>query len=454
MKKSTALFLHFFIFISFIFSQKTQTVIQDITVIPMDGNYVLENQTVILEDGKIKEITDQTPEKNDFQQYIDGKGKYLFPGLIDMHVHIQDKGDLKLALVNGVTTVRNLMGMPMHLKWKKEMERGAIPSPFIFTTSPQLTGKDDKDVARKKVKDATHAQKLVRKYHTKGYDFIKTYNRLQQDIYKSTLEQAASLNMPVVAHPSFKMPYLSIIESDVSSIEHTEDIVQQYLRFKLDSLKLDTVVEAYANSKVWHCPTLSVYEKVYQILNQGEAILKSENSKYMNPFIRSRAKKEVKAWQKILEKSPNMKEKVRKQHEFHIYIVRKLHEAGAKIICGSDSGILFNPSGFAVHEELDLYLQAGMTNYEALKTATYNPAQVYPEFEKFGVIKEGNYANLIICEKNPLEDISTLRNPSGVFINGRYLNQKKLIQYKGDAYDRSGGFNTKMKYLWFILFGK
>jgi hypothetical protein len=193
----------------------------------MTADTVLMNKTVLIVDGVIKKIGNDI--SNSGEKIIDGKGGYITPGLIDMHVHVWDKFELGLYLANGVTTVRNLLGMPFHLKVKNEINSGELVGPILYTASPQFTGINDKSIEKKAIETPKEAKELVKKYKGEGYDYIKTYNRLPEDIFDATIQQAIASEIPIVAHPSFEVDYKYHYHPAISTIEHTEDIVQQAL---------------------------------------------------------------------------------------------------------------------------------------------------------------------------------------------------------------------------------
>ncbi|MGF1669454.1 MAG: amidohydrolase, partial [Balneolaceae bacterium] len=224
--------------------------IKNVNIIPMTSDTVLRNKTVLIENGFIKTISD-TSSQDDIK-VIDGKGGFLSPGLIDMHMHLWDRYELGLYLANGVTTVRNLLGMPMHLEIKDEINTSKLIGPILFTSSPQFTGAHDQSLEKKQIHTAEEAKELVRKYKKQGYDYIKTYNRLPEDIFDATIEQSIVSGIPVVAHPSFEVDYKYHFNPEISTIEHTEDIVQQPLGNKLDSTKLASVIQGYADSHQTH----------------------------------------------------------------------------------------------------------------------------------------------------------------------------------------------------------
>lgn len=431
--------------------QSNSYVIKNVHLIPMTSDTILRDMSVKVVDGKIQDIAKSFDAGE--EQVLDAKGGYLSPGLIDMHMHLWDKFELGLYLANGVTTVRSLLGMPFHLEVKQDVSKGELIGPLFFTASPQFTGMDDGDILKKAIQSPEEARKLVIDYKEQGYDYIKTYNLLPKDVFDVVLQQAAASRIPVVAHPSFKVDYPYHFNAAISTIEHTEDIYQQPLKYTLDREKLEAVITGYAASQQTHCPTLTVFYNLTEIYNKGEEVLQAEQAGYINPFIRS-ASDDYERHMAIREKDSMATQRINEQHRFHLEVIQKLHEAGANIVCGTDAGIVNTAAGFSVHQELNFYLQAGMTNYEALKTATVNPTKVYKAYAGFGTIQKGKMANFILSKENPLTKLSVLKRPEWVMVNGRLIDQARMVEFKQKAYKRSNFLATAIRVFKYIFWGK
>ena len=418
-------------------------VITNVNIVPMTSDTILMNKTIHIVDGIIKNINETSPNTNEF--VIDAKGKYLSPGLIDMHTHLWDKYELGLYAANGVTTIRNLLGMPFHLDVKKDINNNKFIGPIMYTASPQFTDATQQGSHRKRIKTPDEARELVKKYKEKGYDYIKTYNQLPKAIFDATIEQSIISNIPIAAHPSFKVDYDYHFNSSISTIEHTEDIFQQPLNYKIDREKLNSVIDGYAKSNQTHSPTLTVFYNLTEIYNKEEGFLTTEQSGYINPFIKSINKGDYNFHMSVKTNSKNVAERVNDQHNFHLEIIGKLHKAGVNIVCSTDAGVLNTAAGFSIHQELGFYVEAGMSNYEALKTATVNPTKVYEEYNQFGIVEKGRMANLILSEENPLNDLTMLKTPEWVMIKGRIINKPLMKEFKEKAYKRNNYLSSMIR---------
>ncbi len=429
------------------FANNNSYLITNVNIIPMNQDTILVVKMVYIKDGLINNIADNIKIKD--VEIINAKNKYLIPGLIDMHVHIWDRYELGLYLSNGVTAVRNLWGMPMHLRLKEDINNDEIISPMFFTTGPKLTGPEFIGDDNLHLVNPTEAKEKVISYKKRGYDFIKTYYGLTEDIFDAVIEQATISNIDIVAHPSQKVPYSYHFNPQIKSIEHTEEIIQQPLNYNLlDTLKLKQVFNEFEKSKhSSFSPTLTVYNNIYQMLIDDE-ILASEKLQFINPLIKKvDSKAQFERWYNTKLRDSSIVKAIKSQHDFHLKIVKKLHEAGTTIICGTDAGIGVTIPGFSIHQELAFYKEAGLSNYEVLRTATVNASKTHSIMNNMGTIEVGKVANLILVDNNPLSDLSGLQNPSTVFIKGRKLNRKTLDSFEKQAKNRNNLIASAVRYL-------
>lgn len=420
--------------------------ITNVSVIPMNQDTVLVDKMVYIKEGIIEKIAD-TIEVSGIQIF-DAENKYLTPGLIDMHVHIWDRYELGLYLSNGVTGVRNLWGMPMHLRIKEDVNDDEIISPLFFTTGPKLTGPEFIGDDNLNLTNPIEAKEKVISYKDRGYDLIKTYYGLDKAIFDAVVEQAKISEIDIVTHPSQKVPFSYHLNPQIKSIEHAEEIVQQPLKFDLDPIKLQPIIDSISQSKhTSYCPTITGFNNIYQIMID-DSILDSESLEYMNPLIKKEdSKKQFERWFNAKQEDPATVERIKTQHDFHINIVKKLHEAGVTIICGTDAGIGVTLPGFSIHKELKFYKEAGLSNYEVLKTATVNASQTHSIMNQLGTIEEGKIANLLLVDENPLVDLSTLENPTSVIVKGRKLNRETLDSFNERAKNRKNLIASALRYL-------
>ena len=427
-------------------SNNSTYLISNVNIIPMNRDTVLVNKMVYIKDGIIKSISETIDIKG--IEVVDAKGKYLVPGLIDMHVHVWDRYELGLYLSKGVTAVRNLWGMPMHLRIKEDVNNDVIISPLFFTTGPKLTGPDFIGDDNLNLTTPSEAKEKVISYRDRGYDLIKTYYGLDKEIFDAVIEQATISEIDIVAHPSQKVSFSYHLNPQIKSIEHAEEIVQQALQFDLDTNKLQLVIDSISESKhISYCPTITVFNNIYQMMVNA-SILDSEILRYMNPLIKKvDSKKQFDRWYNTKQEDESVVSRIKNQHDFHLKIIAELHKAGVPIICGTDAGIGVTIPGFSVHQELAFYKEAGLSTYEVLKTATINASQTHSIMNQMGTIEVGKIANLLILDNNPLIELSALKNPSFVFVKGRKLNRETLDSFDEKSRNRENLMATALRYL-------
>lgn len=426
-------------------SNEESILIKNVHLVPMTSDTIILNTSVLIKNGRIDKIGKALVSEN--AKIIEGDKKYLFPGLIDMHVHVWDRYELGLYLANGVTTIRNLWGIPLHLRIKSEIEKGKIIGPMFYSSSPKLTGPDDMGDDKVQIQTVEEAKELVEDYHERGYDFIKTYAGITEPLFDAIVEEASKKGMKVVVHPSFNLTYSKNFIKEVATIEHAEDVVQQPLNYQLDSVKLDSIVQLMAKANVSFSPTLTGFYKIYEMLT-NEDILNTEDLSYINPLFKSvDSEGQVARWQGEKSSNPEVVDRILRQHKFHLYIIKQMHKAGINIVCSTDAGISMSPAGSTIHEELQFYKEAGLSNYEVLKTTTVNPSLVHEEFLEMGTIEQGNWGNLILIDENPLENISALKNPHSVLIRGLVLDKNQLNTFKQKASNRKNKLATAIYWL-------
>ena len=432
------------------FDSNNSWIIKNVHVVPMHQDTLLRNQTVVIESGRIKAISEGLFTRG--LPEIDAKGKYLLPGLIDMHVHVWDRYELGLYLANGVTAIRNLWGRPEHLKMIQQLAQHEIVGPFFFSSGPKLTGPEfigDDNLQLFSVEEAIAAVDATK---ANGYDLIKTYYGLPAEYFEAIVQRARELGLDVAAHPTPYVPYGDHLIPGVVSLEHAEDIVQQPLEFALDTLKLHAVVEQFARAKnTSFSPTLTVFHNILNML-ENPNILQEGSIFFMNPMIRQEdSRAQFERWSNALQEDTTTPDRIRAQHQFHLLALKKLHAAGVNIVCGTDAGIGVTVPGFSIHDELELYRQAGLSNFEVLQTATANPIQVHDFMSDLGTVESGKFANLLLVDRNPLEDLETLKTPSLVFVAGKRFEPKTLESFREKAKNRSNLWSSYLRYAYYLI---
>lgn len=428
---------------SFFPNEETTTVaFTNVNVVPMDSNHVLPNKTVLVEDGRITAVAGNTLTLPAGSKVIDAKGGYLLPGLADMHTHIFDRSDLTLYLASGVTTVRNMMGFPMHLRWKRQINEGDFWGPKLISASPTLNSGGNGGPFHRYVDTPSEAQEAAAKYIERGYDFIKVYDGLQAETFEAILKTAKQHNVSVSGHPPYAVDFGEVLESGLASLEHVEEIYQGPLDFKYDDTRLHELAQQIKEAGIYVTPTLSAYHAIYLATEEREAFIAHRPTDYLNPFIRFIGEKQLGDWIQLEDNSG-----VERKDAYLGDIVKVLQEYNVPLLLGTDTGPNLTIPGLTLHDEMDLYCHYGLSPYDVLRTGTYNAARYLGVLDEQGTVHEGKAADLILVENNPLDDLSTLRKPRGVMKQGQWFGEDDLDRMKEQAKEHSGIYITIGRFL-------
>lgn len=393
-------------------------VYKDVNLIPMTSEKIIESVSVHISNGKIIAIDKYSNlELPEYFRIIDGRGKYLTPGFSDMHVHLQQPEDLDLFIVNGVTTVRNMWGSPEHLKGRKDIKNGKIIGPELFTTGPLIDGPNmiwpDSFVLSAK----EDVEKAIRSMKKDGYDFIKVYDGLSLGVYSEIIRVAKDINIPVVGHVPKYVGLTKVIQSGQQSIEHLNGYHYKY-KDKYNDIK-EQEIQMTIDSGLWNCPTIIVLKTISLIATINKKDF--PELKYVNPTT-------VKYWSG------------RRSYKYN-YIkaqsfIYNLYKQGGLIVSGTDANNPFIIAGFSLHDELKLLNEAGLTPFEVLLTTTVNPSLMLGISDRTGTIEVGKDADLVLLNKNPLDDITNTKTIAGVMSKGRWFPKEKIDKILKNVEDK------------------
>lgn len=415
----------------------------NVNVLPMTGEQqVLMNQTVIVKNGKINQIgaaNSIKPSKKALK--INAKGKYLMPGLAEMHAHIPvaQNGDdanvretLFLYLAGGVTTIRGMLGNPYHLTLREQLAKQEVLGPRMYTSSPSLNGNT--------VKTPEEARAKVTQYQKEGYDFLKIHPGIELPVFEELVKTAREVGITFSGHVPIAVGVRRAIDFGYASIDHMDGYVEGLvpvsakvdpnagglfgLNFtdKLDVTIIPDLVTKTKAAGIWIVPTQALMERLASPLSSDQ-IMKDPEMAYMSPSVRFqwRGAKNQMVGADFNPETAKQFLAVRQQ------ILKSLYDANINLLLGSDAPQVFNVPGFSIRHETKAMADAGIPNYEILKSGTVNPARFFKQEGEFGVIKTGAAAEFILLNANPLDDISNVKMLDGVLVQGRWLS-KKIIQ--------------------------
>ncbi|NNE02622.1 MAG: amidohydrolase family protein [Eudoraea sp.] len=420
---------------------KSGTLITDVSIIDVTSGTVLENQFIAIDSGKIKRISSSVENKELYNLIIDGKGKFALPGLAEMHAHIpsppiskeQLEQTLFLYLSNGITTIRGMLGHPSHLELRKQVERGEVLSPRIFTSSPSLNGNT--------VKTPEEAKDKVTSYQKDGYDFLKIHPGIQRPVFEQVIQTANEVGIPYAGHVPVDVGIKLALESNYATVDHVDGFLEGLVPTSqnvnpnnngffgynfagvVDTTQIAALVQLSKEHKVWIVPTQSLFERWFAPISAEELILQPE-MKYMP--VTTLMNWKIRKDQSTGNATNFDKEQWQKFITIRRQLIKALQKDGYGMLLGSDAPQLFNVPGFSIHHEMAGMLRAGMTPIEILQAGTINPAVFFDKEDSFGQIKEGLEADLLLVNANPIDDIEALKKLTGVMIQGKWLDKKTI----------------------------
>jgi imidazolonepropionase-like amidohydrolase len=410
-------------------------------VLTMAGGGILKNRLIVIKGGRISAIEEASENTGSFPDVVDGRGKTVMPGLINMHTHLGDNPqDLLLYLASGVTAIRNMWGYEgfdfrqwlfgtrvfHHLRLKKDIEEGRIIGPSIFTAGPLLDGDPPffpKFMCLRALEDRDGIERVIKEQAAKGYDFIKVYSRLSKRSFEDIMQISGVYGMPVAGHVPDAAGLRRALELKMHSVEHLYGFVNPYRpELNLDQEEIKELAGLSAANGVWHCPTLIANERIMDT-GKRDAYEKEEQMDYVSPRSKSAMRFLLKASAKLIPGSDPAG--IQAFMETLRSIVRRLQSEGAGILMGTDKAAPYVVAGFSEHLEMKLLSEAGISNYDVLGAATVSAAKCLGQEAEMGTVAAGKRANLILADGNPLEDLDAVRRHAGVVKDGVYYSRQK-----------------------------
>lgn len=445
-----------------------------VTVIDATGRPPMPNRTVVVVGDRIQSIGEtgklRTPTGT---RIVDAAGKFLIPGLWDMHVHFRggaalipdNESWLRLFVANGITGIREMGGdiAPTVFQWRAEIAKGTRLGPRIVTSGPKVDGAKPAWEGSLTVTDAESARDAVRQLKAMGADFVKIYGPdFAHDTFAALLEEARRQNLAVAGHlPLDTHTVRECIEAGVKSIEHIDfNLLPGCSRLEGHFLEgpgllyglatlADTFDPEWAQELIarmvqrgtWATPTLAA-GLLIQTMGRVDYD-RDPRRKYIFPGI-------WKTWdpasprnvrQPFAGDSERNWQRIRKQS---VVLLRMLQAGGVGLLAGSDCGAWnnFTFPGWTLHQELALMVESGLTPIEALQAATRNPARYFGELERAGTVEAGKVADLILLNADPLADIRNTAKIDAVLLRGRLLERAALDTLLADVAKAAAGSVT------------
>lgn len=429
---------------------KTKTAdlaITNVTVIDMTSTPAQSEMTVLITDNRISKIgkTKKTKLAGGVQ-IIDGSGKFLIPGLWDMYAHLGDNKDSwDLFIANGITNLRVNLGFPEFHEWRKEINAGELIGPRMIIASRLADGlTPGRGDSPANIHNEEEGREFVRNEKKVGADFIKIGTYLSRDAYFAIVDEAKKQGIPVSGHVPLSASAVEVSDAGQKSIDHSYCVIlacsskeeehrkrrmvlvpELNARFKHNGeidFSEQKAVELFARlvkNETFVCPTLSVWSEI--AFRGKEEAANDPRLKYVPSW-------KVDRWSQValeIEKE-KLLAILKSNRQKSLDIVGAMNRAGVELLAGTDHGMPYSIVGFSLHDELALFVQAGLSPLDALRTATYNPAKFFGMLESMGTIEQGKVADLVLLEANPLENIRNTKMIAAVVIGGKILRKAEL----------------------------
>ena len=394
------------------------TVIEHVTILPMDGRDSLLDHSVVVRGQSIERVgPSRSIRIPTGARRIDGRNHYLIPGLADMHVHPYDTDGLPSYLAFGVTTIAVMHGFPAALEWRDRIKRGELAGPTIYSAGPSVNGYPAGNPLFVSVEDPDEARAVVAGQHRAGYDFVKIYSMLNPSEYSAILAEATRRKMPVFGHIPWQVGWRGIIEQGQAGVAHVEEFFNAGIQ---DSMFTEA---AQLAAKHGTAVTANLYAYSEMLAESGDLpkLLRDPEMRFHSPA-------------GLSEKLPSSNRSLRpNQADFNGYLTRQLprmrrlvklfREAGAPVFPGTDTET-FGFAGQSLHGDLQELLLAGFTRYQALESATRLPGDFIRKHlsgaERFGTVTAGSRADLVLLDADPMSDLENLKLVRGTMARGRW----------------------------------
>lgn len=430
-------------------NRSTIIAIENVTLVPMtkDG-LVTRDATVVIENGRIVSLNGPVPKG---AKRINGKGKWLIPGLMDMHIHLPTDDQLPTQparydppvvhfdtqdimtpyIANGVTQILNMDAVPSAVGQRNEIESGKVLGPHMALAAVVDGRRPEGRIAN----NPSDARQMVRDLQAEGYNFVKVYWRLDVETFLAIVDEANKRKIKVLGHipEAFEGQLDKAFVPGFGMVAHAEEFSKHSEKFEdADAVRFAKLAKS---SGTWVSPTLTAMRWIASQARSLDEVKANPQNAYMHPLLQS---KWVKANQYNRDLSkPKTVAYLDRMVEFHRKLVKALKAEGVPMVTGTDTLVSGVVSGFSLHDEMELMAGAGMTNAEVLASATRLPANWLGIDDDRGTIAVGKRADLVLLDADPLASISNSRKIAGVFLSGRYLPRKTLDVMMADLAKRN-----------------
>ena len=401
------------------------TAIVGATVLPMDRDRVLENHTVLVRGDRIVEVGPTASVAVPAgAQRIDARGKYIIPGLAEMHGHVPPPNApaefiddvLFLYVSNGITTVRGMLGAPNQLEMRRRANSGEMIAPTLYLAGPSFNGNS--------VNGPEQAAQMVREQKAAGWDLLKVHPGLTREEYDAMARTAKEVGIRFGGHVPQEVGLLHALEMGQETIDHLDGYME-YLNADQTPVaeeRLREVSRLTKDAGTWVVPTMVLWETLMGVPELDELTA--------FPELRYMPTNTLEQWTRMHRDrvaSPQVnRANGRALAENRKRLLDVMQDEGVMILMGTDAPQQFSVPGFSLHREMSLMVDAGMTPHQVLTSGTLNVGRYFDNADKFGTIAAGQRADLILLDANPLADIGNVAKQAGVMVRGRWLPKAEI----------------------------
>jgi imidazolonepropionase-like amidohydrolase len=412
----------------------------DVAVLPMDRERVLQDQTVLVRAGRIEAVGPSTSVRVPAGAVrIPGRGKYLMPGIAEMHAHVPGEQNpqavdiMALYVLTGATTIRGMNGTPFQFELRRRIEAGEILGPTLFAVGPPFSGGS--------VGTPDDERRKVREYKAAGYDVLKIYPGIPRETYDAIIATAREVGIPYSGHVPPEVGLRHAIASR-QSVEHLDGYVEAS---RGEAAAIAELAHATREAGIWNTPTMDVWKTILGTRSIDELRRRPEliylRPEVIDQWVRQTAqfaRGSGSFWRTALEQV-GMRESPEDIVVLRDRILQALHRAGARLVLGADSPQVFSVPGFSLAHEMRAMVEAGVPTYAVLEAATRNPAAFFGREAEFGTVEPGKRADLILVEGNPLQDIRNVHRQAGVMVRGKWLPKEEIDRRLAEIARRAAG---------------
>lgn len=398
--------------------------IDDVTVVDVASGALLAHRRVLIDGESITAVLERHGPPPRARVRLDGRGRFLLPGLWDMHVHALWSGEARRhflpAFVRmGVVGIRDMGGDFGVLAEARADLAGGAPLPRIVAAGQVLDGPEPIQAEISVgAQDAEAARQRVRELKDKGADFIKVYTLLPRDAYFAAVEEARSLGLPVAGHVPADVGVVEAAAAGQRSIEHLRDEIEPFCTLAASAECLE-ILRKLRQYDAWQVPTL--------VALHAKATL-DDPARRADPRLASLPASLAEEWRGAIASKARRPagyfEDKRRRFDGELALVLAIAREGVGLLAGSDAGVAFAYPGDGLHEELALMVRAGLSPREALATATLGPARFLGRADRAGSVQAGHDADLLLLSADPLRDIAATRRIEAVVLRGKLLHEK------------------------------